>query len=1021
MTEWQEDSLRAQYTVPTVEISSILDSIPSVSAAVIGDFCLDIYWAIDRSASELSIETGLNTEPVSHQRYSPGGAGNVVMNLLALGVETVYPVGVLGEDPFGRELRLLFKDPHVNCTGLVSQDKGWATPAYIKPCVESQELSRIDIGNFNRLSDLAEAELLTKLEEILRRVSVVLINHQVTGSIHDSPAFRHRLAQLIERYPQLIFIVDSRGYHDSYPKAIHKLNEHEIMRASGKPVDAHETVLLEDLIQQAPLLCERWNSPLIVTRGERGCIIAAGGEVSRVYGLQLSGPLDPVGAGDTFCAALMACISAGAGLASAAFVANIAAAVTVQKLLQTGTASRQEILELGKHADRVHNPELAESLHRARYIDGSEIETINKPIPALNIRHILFDHDGTISTLRQGWEEIMEPMMIRSILGTQHRMDDEAVFLRIRKRVREFIERTTGIQTIAQMHGLAQLIGEFGLVPENQVRSATEYKEMFNKELTEVVDMRIAKLDRGELSVSDFTLKGVVPFLRALRQAGVLLYLASGTDVEDVKREAERLGYADVFDGRIYGSIGEVDKDAKRIVIEGILNKINGAAEQIITFGDGPVEIRETVRRDALAVGVASNELRRFGLNPEKRTRLIRAGANAVVPDFSQWQKLWEVLQLPRPRLQNISHPQFDRSHLQTRKLNVRVNKVNIERDAVLVEATPGPISPATAGALVECAEKIRAARSAGRPVMLAFGAHTIKNGLAPVLIQLMEQGWVTLLATNGAGIIHDWEFAFQGFSSEDVRSNVNLGQFGMWEETGFNLNLALIVGAYEGIGYGEAVGKMIMRDGLDIPVPEELLRIARTNAEQDPSSAASALDLADTIQRFGLEPGFRPIPHPFKKYSAQAAAFRLNIPFTAHPMFGHDVIYTHPINNGAAIGRVALRDFLTYAEQVHRLEGGVYLSVGSAVMSPMVFEKSLSMSQNLELLQERKITNHHMVIVDLAENSWDWQRDGEPPADNPAYYLRFCKTFSRMGGTMRYVCADNRDFLLALLQELRG
>ena len=87
---------------------------------------------------------------------------------------------------------------------------------------------------------------------------------------------------------------------------------------------------------------------------------------------------------------------------------------------------------------------------------------------------------------------------------------------------------------------------------------------------------------------------------------------------------------------------------------------------------------------------------------------------------------------------------------------------------------------------------------------MLAFGAHTIKNGLAPVLIQFMEQGWVTLLATNGAGI-HDWEFAFQGASSEDVRANVDVGQFGIWEETGFSLNLALLVGAYEGMGYGRS------------------------------------------------------------------------------------------------------------------------------------------------------------------------------------------------------------------------
>ena len=1021
MTRWQTNIPQTRYSIPCAEISSILDRVPSASVAVIGDFCLDVYWEIDRSASELSVETGLNTEPVSHQRYSPGGAGNVVMNLLALGVETVYPVGVLGDDPFGRELSLLFKNSHINCTGLVLQDKGWATPAYIKPCVESKELSRIDFGNFNRLSDAVEANLFIRLEQILHRVSGLLINHQVTGSIHDSPAFRKRLAEAIERYPHLTFIVDSRGYHESYPKAIHQLNEHELMRASGKPVDTGEAVSLEDLVQQAQLLYERWKSPLIITRGERGSVVASGSELLRVCGLQLAGPIDPVGAGDTFCSALMTCISTGTDLASAAFIANIAAAVTVQKPLQTGTATRSEILELGTGADYVHNPETAECLLRARYLEGSEIEIINEPFPAPNISHAIFDHDGTISTLREGWEKIMEPMMTKAILGTESETADEALVLRIGNRVREFIERTTGIQTIAQMHGLLELIREFGLVPDGQVLSAAEYKERFNKELIELVDSRFAKLDSGELSISDFTLKGVVPFLRALRQAGVQLYLASGTDVEDLKREAERLGYADVFEGRIYGSIGQVAKDAKRIVIEQILNEINGAAERVVIFGDGPVEIRESARRGALAVGVASDELRRFGLNPEKRTRLIRAGANAVVPDFSQWQKLRKLLQIPHPRAQDTSHPQFDRSRLQIRKLKARLNKVNIDRDAVSAEAAPKPISPAASGALMECAAKVRAARDAGRPVMLAFGAHTIKNGLAPVLIQMMEQGWVTLLATNGAGIIHDWEFAFQGLSSEDVRTNVNLGQFGIWEETGFNLNLALIVGAYEGVGYGEAVGKMITRDGLDIPAREQLLRTVRNDAEQDPGKAAAALDLMDTIQRFDLEPGFRSIPHPFKNYSAQAAAFRLHIPFTAHPMFGHDIIYTHPINNGAAIGRVGLRDFLTYAEQVHQLEGGVYLSVGSAVMSPMVFEKSLSMSQNLELEEGRKISNHHMVIVDLAESSWDWQRDGEPPADNPAYYLRFCKTFSRMGGTMRYVCADNRDFLLTLLNELRG
>jgi hypothetical protein len=366
-----------------------------------------------------------------------------------------------------------------------------------------------------------------------------------------------------------------------------------------------------------------------------------------------------------------------------------------------------------------------------------------------------------------------------------------------------------------------------------------------------------------------------------------------------------------------------------------------------------------------------------------------------------------------------MSHPRLDRSRLYVRRLGQRPNKVEIARDAVPVGATARPLSEAANRSLNECVRKIKAARAAGRPVMLVFGAHTIKNGLAPVLIELMEKGWVTLLATNGAGIIHDWEFSFQGLSSEDVRANVDQGQFGIWEETGFYLNLALVVGAFEGLGYGEAVGRMIERQGLDIPSRSQLIDLSRELAEKDPETAAAALDFLSIVQLRELPPGFLPIRHPYKEFSVQAAAYRLNIPFTAHPMIGHDIIYNHPVNHGAAIGRAALRDFLTFAQQVHGLEGGVYLSVGSAVMSPMIFEKSLSMSQNLELQQGRKITNHHMVIVDLAESTWDWQKDGEPPSDNPAYYLRYCKTFSRMGGTMRYISAHNRDFFLTLLHEL--
>lgn len=136
--------------------------------------------------------------------------------------------------------------------------------------------------------------------------------------------------------------------------------------------------------------------------------------------------------------------------------------------------------------------------------------------------------------------------------------------------------------------------------------------------------------------------------------------------------------------------------------------------------------------------------------------------------------------------------------------------------------------------------------------------------------------------------------------------------------------------------------------------------------------------------------------------------------------MVGHDIIYVHPMNNVAAIGRAAQRDFLYFARGVQNIDGGVYLSVGSAVMSPMVFEKSLSMSQNLAIQQKKRIDNHFILVVDLQESHWDWQQ-GEPPEDSPDYYLRYCKSFARMGGAMRYLSADNRDILLALLQRLEG
>ena len=366
-----------------------------------------------------------------------------------------------------------------------------------------------------------------------------------------------------------------------------------------------------------------------------------------------------------------------------------------------------------------------------------------------------------------------------------------------------------------------------------------------------------------------------------------------------------------------------------------------------------------------------------------------------------------------------MAAPKFDRNRLLIKKLSERKNNVFIDKDHVPVTCKTYKLSERGEFLVTRSSEKIKAAREKKRPVILAFGAHTIKNGMAPVLIALIKEGWVTHLSTNGAGIIHDWEFAFQGKSSEDVQENVKLGQFGIWDETGYYINLALIVGAYEGLGYGESVGKMIFQEGLDIPDTSCLYKLAEEKMKSDPAISSSAIDLAGVIKKFKIEPGFMTIPHPYKNFSIQSAAYELKVNFTGHPMIGCDIIYTHPMNQGAAVGRTALVDFLLFAESVSNIDGGVYLSVGSAVMSPMIFEKSLSMAQNIEIQNNRHIDNHFMLIVDLAESEWDWKKDGEPPPDNPAYYLRFCKTFNRMGGEMHYLTADNRDFLLALYQAL--
>ena len=340
--------------------------------------------------------------------------------------------------------------------------------------------------------------------------------------------------------------------------------------------------------------------------------------------------------------------------------------------------------------------------------------------------------------------------------------------------------------------------------------------------------------------------------------------------------------------------------------------------------------------------------------------------------------------------------------------------------DKILVEPAkpPPPCSSETSAVIRDCADKIKAARERGASVLLMFGAHLVKNGLLAVVNQLIQRGSVTHLATNGAGAIHDWELAFSGKTEESVRENVATGTFGTWDETGRNLHLALLAGSPRGEGFGQSVGRFIEEDGVSLPAVAELEKSLRDTPSHPLAPARAELLRAMVANK--LTEGRIKVKHPYKRTSLLAHAFRHGVSCTVHPGIGYDIIACHPMFRGAAIGRAADIDFRLLGSSVEQLDGGVVLSVGSAIMAPQVFEKSLSCVNNLRL-QSRKgiVAGHTMFVVDIQDGgNWDWS-NGEPPKDNPAYYLRFCKSFARMGGTMRYTQCDNVVFLHNLLHLL--
>ncbi len=316
-----------------------------------------------------------------------------------------------------------------------------------------------------------------------------------------------------------------------------------------------------------------------------------------------------------------------------------------------------------------------------------------------------------------------------------------------------------------------------------------------------------------------------------------------------------------------------------------------------------------------------------------------------------------------------MPYPQFDRSKLILRPLVERKNDLDLS----VMLFPDSPYRRLDSPDLDTLAERIAAARRAGAPVVLMMGAHVIRRGNSPLLIDLMRRGIVTHIALNGAGAIHDYELALIGETTESVARYISEGQFGLWNETG-RINDAMVDAAHEGIGMGEAIGRMIIEFGL-----------------------------------------------PHKDISLLARGFELQVPVTVHASVGQDIIHEHPNLDGAALGASSYADFLVFTESIMRLEGGVFLNAGSAVTGPEVYLKALSMARNVARQSDQTIVHFTTAVFDLLDLGPDFRT--EAPRGTAAYYYRPYKTILvrtvQDGGESYYIQADHRDSIPNLYHRI--
>ncbi len=264
------------------------------------------------------------------------------------------------------------------------------------------------------------------------------------------------------------------------------------------------------------------------------------------------------------------------------------------------------------------------------------IEVRNHRIPRGRFRSVLFDFDGTLSLIREGWPNIMIPMMVEIIRETG---SDESL-REVYEVVEDFVMRLNGRQTIYQMIQLADEVRQRGGKPLQPI----EYKRRYHALLGEHIKTRIAALESGQLTPAKATVPGSHSFLAQLRERGLTLYLASGTDLPFVRREAELLQLTPFFGPHIYGALDDYENFSKKLVIDQILAEHQLQGDELLAFGDGFVEIEEVKRVGGVAVGVASDEVNRCGISEWKRERLLRAGADLIIPDYRKGEELIKYL-----------------------------------------------------------------------------------------------------------------------------------------------------------------------------------------------------------------------------------------------------------------------------------------------------------------------------------------------------------------------------------------